>query len=107
MLSAVLIETLTRPAGPGAGVPIEHGALRMISALKVWLNDEVAAGRIRDLPRPMLIQQLISPVLVHAVMRPGLLNFPHVTLPDLHSSCQTFADAFARGVAVPSATPGH
>jgi AcrR family transcriptional regulator len=105
VLSAVLVETLTRPAGPGAAVLIEHGALRMIATLEDWLNGEVTAGRIRDLPRPVLIQQLISPVLVHAVMRPGLLNFPHVTLPDLHTSCQTLADAFARGVASTSATP--
>ena len=105
VLSAVLVETLTRPAGPGAAVLIEHGALRMIATLEDWLNGEVTAGRIRDLPRSVLIQQLISPVLVHAVMRPGLLNFPHVTLPDPYTSCQTLADAFARGVASTSATP--
>jgi AcrR family transcriptional regulator len=61
VLSAVLVETLTRPAGPGAAVLIEHGALRMIATLEDWLNGEVTAGLIRDLPRPVLIQQLISP----------------------------------------------
>lgn len=101
VLAAVLTETLARPAGPGAGVLIEHGALRMIAELGKWLDSEVEAGRIRRLPRPVLIQQFISPVLVHAAMRPGLANFPHVTLPDLDASCDFFAEAFVRGVACP------
>ncbi|BBZ30044.1 putative transcriptional regulator, TetR family protein [Mycolicibacterium madagascariense] len=105
VLSAVLTETLARPAGPGAGVLIEHGALRMIAIIGAWLDDEVKGGRLRDLPGPVLIQQFISPVLVHTVMRPGLSNFPHVTLLDLDASCDLFADAFLGGAAVPE-TPG-
>jgi AcrR family transcriptional regulator len=101
VLSAVLAETLARPAGPGAGVLIERGALLTVAVLGRWLDDEVSAGRIRDLPRPVLIQQFISPVLVHAVMRPGLEQFPHVSPPDLQASCDYFADAFLLGVAVP------
>lgn len=100
VFSAVLVETLARPAGPSAGVLIERGALRTIAVLERWLDREVAAGRIQDLPRPVLIQQFISPVLVHAVMRPGLTNFPHVSPPDLEASCAIFADAFVWGVAV-------
>ncbi|OFJ54554.1 TetR/AcrR family transcriptional regulator [Mycolicibacterium grossiae] len=99
VLPAVLTEALARPAGPGAGILIEHGALRMLDVIGRWLDDEVAAGRVRPLPRPVLIQQFISPVLVHAVMRPGLSNFPHVTLPDLQESCGLFARAFVAGVA--------
>ena len=101
VLPAVLAETLARPAGSGAGVLIEHGALRMIATLGRWLDGEVAAGRIRDLPRALLIQQLVSPVSVHAIMRPGLVNFPQVALPNLDESCNVFADAFVRAVAVP------
>src|SRR5581483_2042433 len=69
VLAGVLAETLARPAGSGAGVLIEHGALRMIAILSRWLDGEVAAGRIRDLPRALLIQQLISPISVHSIMR--------------------------------------
>ena len=53
MLSAVLAETLARPAGSGASVLIEHGALRMIAILSRWLDGEVTAGRIRKIPRPL------------------------------------------------------
>ncbi|WP_422748416.1 TetR/AcrR family transcriptional regulator [Mycobacterium sp. WMMD1722] len=103
VLSAVLTETLARPAGPSASVLIERGALRTVAVLREWLDAEVAAGRIRDVPRPLLIQQFISPVLVHAVMRPGLEQFPHVGRPDLQASCDFFADAFLRGVGMPEA----
>lgn len=99
VLPAVLTEALARPAGPSAGILIEHGALRMLAVIGRWLDEEVAAGRIRALPRPVLIQQFISPVLVHAVMRPGLANFPHVSLPELQESCGLFARAFVLGVA--------
>ena len=99
VLSAVLTEMLARPSGRGGGVLIEHGALVLIAEIGSWLDAEVAAGRIRRLPRPVLIQQFISPVLVHAVMRPGLDNFPHVALPDLSESCELFAEAFVNGVA--------
>lgn len=100
VLSAVLTETLARPAGPGAGVLIERGALRTVAVLREWLDEEVRAGHIRDLPGHLLVQQFISPVLVHAVMRPGLADFPDVSPPDLEATCDFFADAFLRGVAV-------
>ena len=100
VLSAVLAETLARPAGPGAGILTEYGAVRTIAVLGRWLDREVAAGRIRDLPRTLLIQQLISPILVHAVMRPGLSGFPQVDMPDLPTSCDIFAEAFVRAVAL-------
>lgn len=105
VLSAVLTETLARPAGPGAGVLIERGALRTVAVIGQWLDEQVAAGRLRDLPRGVLIQQFISPVLVHAVMRPGLEQFPQVKPPDLQASCDFFADAFLQGVAVPGQSP--
>ncbi|WP_167759535.1 TetR/AcrR family transcriptional regulator [Mycobacterium sp. PS03-16] len=101
VLPAVLAETLARPAGPGAGILTEYGAVRTIAVLRQWLDGEVAAGRIRDLPRTLLIQQLISPILVHAVMRPGLSEFPRVDLPDLPTACDLLAEAFVRAVATP------
>lgn len=98
VLAAVLAETLARPTGSGGGVLIEHGALRMMADVRRWLDAEVAAGRIRDLPRAVLIQQFVSPISVHAMMRPGLGNFPQVALPELDDACEIFADAFLRAV---------
>jgi AcrR family transcriptional regulator len=100
VLAAVLAETLARPTGSGAAVLIEHGAPQMIGAIGEWLDGEVAAGRVRDLPRPVLIQQLMSPISVYSAMRPGLSSFPHVELPDVGESCDLFADAFVRAVSV-------
>lgn len=99
VLSAVLAEALARPAGSAGQVLVEHGALRRLSDLSRWLDDEVAAGRIRDLPRTLLMQQLISPISVHCMMRPGLTNVPQVALPDIEECCELFADAFVRAVA--------
>ncbi|ULE34681.1 TetR/AcrR family transcriptional regulator [Mycobacterium sp. IDR2000157661] len=99
VLAAVLAETLARPAGPSGGALIEHGALRLMAALSRWLDGEVAAGRVRDLPRAVLIQQFVSPISVHAMMRPGLGNFPQVVMPELDDACGMFAEAFVRAVA--------
>jgi AcrR family transcriptional regulator len=100
VLSAVLAETLARPAGSGASVLIEHGALRVTAVASAWLDTQIKAGRIRDLPRTLLIQQLISPISVHCIMRPGMANFPQVALRDLEEICDVLADAFVRAVAV-------
>lgn len=94
VLAAVLAETLARPTGSGAQTLTEHGALRMIAVLGDWLDREVAAGRIRALPRTLLLQQLLSPLSVHCIMRPGLANFPEINLADLAYTCEVFAEAF-------------
>jgi len=99
VLSAVLAEALARPAGSAGQVLVEHGALRRLADLSRWLDDEVAAGRIRDLPRTLLVQQLISPISVHCMMRPGLTNVPQVALPEIEECCDIFAEAFVRAVA--------
>ncbi|WP_375483556.1 transcriptional regulator [uncultured Mycobacterium sp.] len=99
VLSAVLAEALARPAGSAGQVLVEHGALRRLADLSRWLDGEVAAGRIRDLPRTLLMQQLISPIAVHCMMRPGLANVPQVALPAVEECCDIFADIFVRAVA--------
>lgn len=100
VMPAVLAEALARPAGSSGQVLFEHGALRMLADVGRWLEAEVAAGRIRKLPRELLIQQLISPISVHCMMRPALAtNAPEVTLPALDECCDIFADAFIRAVA--------
>lgn len=100
VLSAVLAEALARPAGSSGQVLIEHGALRSVADLNRWLDGEVVAGRIRDLPRPLLVQQLISPLSVHCMMQAGLANIPQIATPPLDECCDVFAELFVRAVAV-------
>lgn len=100
VLPALLAEALARPAGSSGRVLVEHGVLRVLAVLDRWLERERAAGRIRDIPRELLIQQLVSPISVHCMMRPGLAgNTPEVALPGLEECCDIFAEAFVDAVA--------
>ena len=64
-----------------------------------WLNAEVEFKHIRDIPLPLLTQQLMSPVVLHMLVRRAMPHIPGVGLPDIETTCDTFADAFLRAVA--------
>jgi AcrR family transcriptional regulator len=100
VLMAVLAEALARPMEPAGQVLVDYGALRSLANVLSWLEDEVAAGRVRDIPRPLLLQQLLSPIAVHCMMRRGLAAVPQATVPGVDESCDIFADAFVRAVAL-------
>jgi AcrR family transcriptional regulator len=104
--SAVLAEALARPDSPAIQNLLGHNAPRILASLGAWLTGEVAAGRIRDLPLPLLIQQLIAPIAVHMLIRPAVPLLPGLAMPDLDSVCDTFTDTFIRAVATtPTAPP--
>jgi hypothetical protein len=71
----------------------------MLASLGQWLAAEIAAGRIRDLPLPLLIQQMLAPITMYTVLRPVLGNVPEVDLPEPDQACTVFADAFLRAAA--------
>ncbi|OBG28733.1 TetR/AcrR family transcriptional regulator [Mycobacterium sp. 852002-51057_SCH5723018] len=99
VLLAVLVDAMAHPTGQAGQVLVEHGVLGSLAAVDRWLEDQVAAGHIRDVPRPLLSQQLISPIVVHCMLRPSLANLPQIAMPDLDECCDIFADAFVRAVA--------
>jgi AcrR family transcriptional regulator len=96
--SALLAEALARPDSPAIQNLLSHTAPRLLASLGAWLTGEIAAGRIRDMPTPLLIQQLIAPVAVHMLIRPAVPHLPGLELPDLDTVCDTFADTFVRAV---------
>ncbi len=65
------------------------------------LSFEVRAGRIRGLPVPLLVQQMIGPLAVHLLFRPAMERGAGLDLPSVAETCEVFADAFLRAVAVP------
>lgn len=75
-------------------------APRLLGSIGAWLNAEIEAKNIRDLPLPLLTQQLMSPVVLPMLVRPAMLHIPGVELPDIDTTCTTFADAFLRAVAI-------
>ena len=96
---AMLAEGLARPTSPPVQVLLQYHVPRMLAGVGQWLAGEIAAGRIRDLPLPLLIQQLLAPIGIHTMVRPAVRAIPEVELPELEDACAVFADAFLRAVA--------
>jgi AcrR family transcriptional regulator len=96
---ALLAEVLARPDSPAIQNLLSHNAPRMLGSIGAWANGEIAAGRIRDIPLPLLIHQLLAPVVVHMLVRPAVPQPPGLELPDLDTVCDVFTDAFVRAVA--------
>jgi AcrR family transcriptional regulator len=96
---AMLAEALARPTGAAVQALAQHTAPRMLAGLGQWLAAEIADGRIRDLPLPLLIQQMLAPITMYTLLRPVLGNVPDFELPELDQACTVFADAFLRAAA--------
>lgn len=101
VMPAMLAEVLARPHEPALQGLLQHFAPRMLAGLGRWLTEEMAAGRIRTLPLPLLIQQMIAPALVHFVTRPATDQVPGIDLPGVDETCTVFAESFLRAVAAP------
>ncbi|BBZ38381.1 TetR family transcriptional regulator [Mycobacterium conspicuum] len=95
---ALLAEALARPDSPAIQNLLGHNAPRLLATLGGWLSGEVQAGRIRDIPLPLLIQQLIAPIAVHLLVRPAVPQLPGLELPDLDTVCDVFTETFLRAV---------
>jgi AcrR family transcriptional regulator len=96
---AIFAEAFSRPTSPAVQSLAAYGVPRMFGVLNRWLEAEITARRIRDLPRPLLAQQLLGPMMVHLLTRPALTNVLAFSLPDIDTVCDTFAEAFVRAVA--------
>jgi AcrR family transcriptional regulator len=96
---AILAEVFARPASPTVQTLTQHAVPRMLDVLGAWLNTQVQRGRIRDLPIPLLIQQLMGPMVIHMLARPALATVAVVELPDLDTTCTVFAANFVRAMA--------
>ncbi|WP_026119506.1 TetR family transcriptional regulator [Nocardiopsis ganjiahuensis] len=99
VMPALIADVFARPTGPTRNLMATRFLPRALSVMGGWLSREVAGGRVRDLPLPLLVQQLLSPVVVHFSLRPALAGVPDVDFPDLEGTCAVFSDAFLRAVA--------
>jgi AcrR family transcriptional regulator len=96
---AILAEVFARPASPTVQTLSHHAVPRMLDVLGTWLSTQVQQGRIRDLPPPLLVQQLMGPMVMHMLGRPALTNLAVVDLPDIDTTCTEFTANFLRAVA--------
>jgi AcrR family transcriptional regulator len=91
--TAILADLLGNPRGAAAGLFVRFFP-RVRAALGGWLESQVRTGRIRDLPIPLLMQQLMGPLLAHVLMRSAMGRDV-----DLEHACSTFTANFLRAVA--------
>lgn len=98
--TAMLSDVLGNPHGIGARIFARYFP-RVRASLGGWLQAQVRAGRIRDIPTPLLLQQLLGPMLAHVLMRPA---FPAEV--ELDQACSEFTAAFLRAVGT-SNDPGN
>jgi AcrR family transcriptional regulator len=90
--TAMLSDLLGNPQGIAARIFARYFP-RVRASVGRWLEYHVNAGRIRDIPTPLLLQQLLGPMLAHILMRPAL-----ATEVNLDQACAEFTAAFLRAV---------
>lgn len=95
---ALLAEALARPDSPAIRNLLGYNAPRLLASLGTWFTNEMRAGHIRDIPLPLLIQQLLAPIVIHMLLRPTASYVPGIELPDLDATCAAFTDNFLRAV---------
>ncbi len=98
VMPAMLAEALARPTSTAVKTLFDHLIPRLLDVIGGWLSGEVRAGRIRDLPLPLLAQQLVAPMLIHLFTRPAAENSGLIELPEIDTVCALFADNFVRAV---------
>ncbi|MFC5032863.1 TetR/AcrR family transcriptional regulator [Streptomyces sp. So13.3] len=106
VLPALLAEVFARPHDKNVQFAFQNLTPRMLAGLGEWLATEVAAGRIRDLPLLLLTQQMVSPLLLHLLLRPVTSQVAAEYLTTRDEAIETFAQAFLRAVALPTAEDG-
>lgn len=93
---AMLADLLASPHGPVATVFADYFP-RDFATVGGWLHRQVAAGTIRDIPIPLLIEQLTGPLLAHVLMLPAA-GQPGWEMPELEQVCEAFTAMFLNAV---------
>ncbi|ORW18651.1 TetR/AcrR family transcriptional regulator [Mycobacterium palustre] len=96
---AMFAEAFSRPDSPAVQSLFGYTGPRVFAILGRWFDAEIRAGRIRELPRLLLIQQLLGPIMIHMFTRPVAGGVAQQQLPDIDALCDVFADNFIRAVA--------
>jgi AcrR family transcriptional regulator len=90
---ALLADLLGNPNGPMTAVLARYFP-RAMAHLADWLTVQVTAGRIRDIPIPLLLQMLIGPLWAHLLM--SQMVGQAIGTPTLDDACAQFTAGFLR-----------
>jgi AcrR family transcriptional regulator len=91
--AAMLSDVLGNPRGIAARIFARYFP-QVRAAMDKYFEAQMKAGRIRDMPVPLLMQQLAGPLLAHTLMRPLVAREV-----DLEQACAVFTSTFLRAVA--------
>lgn len=97
VLPALFADLLSRPDGPASRIAATKFP-RMFRRATALLMPQIRAGRLRDLPLPLIIQLMVGPLATHMLLRPPLQTALGPELPTVEETCEIFADAFLRAV---------
>lgn len=103
LMRALLADVLARPSGPLARRLVAAYIPRVLASVGAWRAGQVAAGRCRPLPLPLLMQLPAGPAFFHAVTRDLVTRVPGLALPDHEVTIEALTDAYCRAVVVPEA----
>jgi AcrR family transcriptional regulator len=95
---AMFAAAVARPTSPVAQSLFTYSGPRVLAVIGQWLTAEIAAGRIVDLPLPILVQQLLAPMVIHMLLRPAEESIPNINLPDLDTARDMFTNNFLKAV---------
>ena len=101
LIGALVSEALARPDGPIARQIEGTYGRRALGVVGGWLTREIAAGRCRPLPLPLLIQLLMGPMILHAPTRGFVEGLTGQPLPSRETVIETMTGAYCRAVALP------
>ncbi|WP_185893553.1 TetR/AcrR family transcriptional regulator [Streptomyces sp. WAC08241] len=98
VVPAMFADALARPDDPAVQAVFRHAFSRMVEGVGTWFTGEIAAGRIRDLPPLLLVQQMLGPLASHFLMRPAAAHLSVTDLPSHEEAVELLADNFLRAV---------
>lgn len=97
VLPALMADVFGRPEGPGRRV-LAANFPRMLGSFGAWLTDEMRAGRIRELPLPLVAQLLLGPMAIHMLTRPVFGPLFGPSFPTAEQAADVFTEAFLAAV---------
>lgn len=97
VLPALLADVFGRPEGPGRRV-LAANFPRMLGSFGAWLIDEMRAGRIKQLPLPLVAQLLIGPIAIHILTRPVFTPLFGAAFPTAEQAADVFTEAFLAAI---------
>lgn len=105
VVPAMFVETFARPDSPLAQALAGHAGPRILGVLGRWIKEQIHLGHIRNLPVPLLAQQLLAPMVFHMFTRQAAQQTSIIELSDIDTVCDVFADNFVRAVQIEPGAP--